>query len=151
MFRSVGVEVAWISGRPRHPAGASCIEVQLAVDTPSSLLPGSLAQSYPYADPAKPITVFYDRVLRRAEETGTPERMLLAHVLVHEITHVLERIDRHSATGIMKPQWTASDYAAMARRPLPFGEDDIYWIRRRLEQPAATSHPTAGASSPLHP
>lgn len=135
MFRSIGVEVAWVAGNPKRPAEGLALDVQLAADTPVRLLPGALARSFPYAGSDKPITVFYDRVERRAAETSTPERMLLAHVLVHEITHVLEAIDRHSATGIMKAQWTAADYAVMARQSLGFDADDVYWIRRQLHKP----------------
>jgi hypothetical protein len=147
MFRTIGVEVAWVTGKPKHPADGAWIEVQLAADTPASLLPDALAESHPYAGKAKAIIVFYDRVQRRAEESGTPERLLLAHVLVHEITHVLERIDRHSASGVMKAHWTIADYAAMACHPLGFDADDIYWIHQHLQTlAAATSRPRAGAN-----
>ena len=41
--------------------------------------------------------------------------MLLAHVLVHEITHVLEGVDRHTGQGVMKARWTEDDLALMAQ------------------------------------
>jgi hypothetical protein len=50
---------------------------------------------------------------------------VLAHVLVHEITHVLEGIDRHSATGIMKDRWDDNDYFEMRRKPLRFAQKDV--------------------------
>jgi hypothetical protein len=31
-----------------------------------------------------------------------PPTFVLAHVLVHEITHILQGIDRHSESGVMK-------------------------------------------------
>ncbi len=147
IFRSIGVEVAWVTGKPKHPTEGTAIEVQLATDTPDPLLPGALAVSHPYNPTMRTITVFYDRVQRRSQESGTPERMLLAHVLVHEITHLLEGSERHSASGVMKAHWTSADYATMARRPLGFDADDIYWIHRYLENPAATiSRPKAAAN-----
>ena len=46
------------------------------------------------------IVVFYDRVEECVRADLFPT--LLAYVLVHEITHILQEITRHSATGIMK-------------------------------------------------
>jgi hypothetical protein len=70
---------------------------------------------------------------------------LLAHVLVHEITHILQGISRHSPTGIMKGQWDYDDYFEMSRRPLPFAQKDIDLIydglkaRRARMAPAVTA------------
>ncbi|SPE38265.1 hypothetical protein SBA6_850013 [Candidatus Sulfopaludibacter sp. SbA6] len=49
------------------------------------------------------------------------------------ITHVLERTDRRSDTGVTKAHWTLTDYQAMAHKPLPFVGEDIAWIHRTLE------------------
>ncbi|SPE43396.1 exported hypothetical protein [Candidatus Sulfopaludibacter sp. SbA3] len=139
MFQAIGVEVAWLSGEPKAAPSGITVRIHLAVDTPTGVKPGALAVSRPYAGFAKEITVFYDRVRRLAEETRTPERILLAHVLAHEITHVIEQIDRHSETGLMKERWSREDYTNMARKPLPFSPDDLYWIRQRLN-PSASTH-----------
>lgn len=61
-----------------------------------------------------------------------PAVIVLAHVLVHEITHILEGIDRHSESGVMKAQWTVEDYRAMADKPLPFAAIDVDLIQRGL-------------------
>ncbi len=57
--------------------------------------------------------------------------------MAHEIRHVLERVDRHSATGVMKAHWTTSDYEEMAVRPLPFAGENVelireYWSRTQI-------------------
>jgi hypothetical protein len=57
--------------------------------------------------------------------------------MVHEITHILQRIDRHSATGVMKDRWTAGDFSAMRLRPLPFTPLDIDLIYAGLAQRSA--------------
>ena len=59
--------------------------------------------------------------------------ILLAHVLVHEITHTLQGVVRHSASGIVKAQWDAADLFEMVRQPLRFTEVDVALIRRGLE------------------
>jgi hypothetical protein len=53
---------------------------------------------------------------------------LLGYVLVHEITHNLQGIARHSKTGIMKPRWTPRDYVDMGVRQLHFERIDIELI-----------------------
>jgi hypothetical protein len=57
----------------------------------------------------------------------------LAHVLAHEITHMLQGTDRHSDSGIMKARWNSEDYFEMLRTPLSFTEADVQLIRRGLE------------------
>jgi predicted Zn-dependent protease len=63
--------------------------------------PEALANATPYAKSGRSIHVHMDRLL-----VGRDERLTTA-VLAHEITHVLERINRHSADGVMvmKDHW----------------------------------------------
>jgi hypothetical protein len=60
------------------------------------------------------------------------ENTLLAHVLVHEITHILEGIPHHSQDGVMKAHWTPQDIVRMASRPLPFDPQDVALIQYGL-------------------
>src|SRR5689334_24555228 len=46
------------------------------------------------------IVIFYDRLQRKVK--GTQISSLLAHVLAHEVTHILQGIHRHSDRGLMK-------------------------------------------------
>ena len=133
MLRGAGVTVVWHDGTPRSEASSSfLIRVALADRTTPGRDPDSLAVSYPYAGATRGITIFYDRIRRRTERDPALERALLAHVLVHEITHVLQAIDRHSETGVMKAHWNRADYAAMAHQPLPFTDEDVALIRQGL-------------------
>ena len=59
--------------------------------------------------------------------------------MVHEITHVLERIKRHSEEGVMKARWSPQDYLHMDTDPLPFAADDVRLIREGLSKRA--THP----------
>jgi hypothetical protein len=65
--------------------------------------------------------------------------MLLAHVMVHEITHILERADRHSAEGLMKASWTPDDLVKMAYKPFSFDPVDVVLIREGLANRANTA------------
>ena len=91
-------------------------------------MPGAFALARVYE--GVHITVFWDRVQRRTNSLTAG--VVLGHVLVHEITHILQGIDRHSETGVMKAGWTGKDFFQMTWKPLPFTPDDIYLIQRGL-------------------
>ena len=132
VFQRAGVEIAWRDAG-RHPSGVprTWLRIEL-VDGPSSQRPpGVLAVSYPYAGCSKSITVFLDRVRSLAHGTNR-ESALLAYVLVHEITHVIQGVNRHSPAGVMKAHWSEEDRAAIFERRLGFDEPDLWLMRRGL-------------------
>jgi hypothetical protein len=121
IFARVGIAIAW--------RGAKCpedgIRVSVQTATPGNLRPGALAYSMPYE--RVHICVFYDRIhlFGAAEEAG-----ILAYVIVHEITHILQGVATHSAEGVMKAEFTEDDRRRMARRePLEFTPLDLKLIR----------------------
>jgi hypothetical protein len=73
--------------------------------------------------------VFVDRI----EGMSTPSEVL-AHVMVHEITHLLQGFSRHSATGVMKERWTSGDFGEMRWRELALTPLDIELIYSGLAQ-----------------
>jgi hypothetical protein len=117
MFASIGVTLHLKPGRPARP-DADAIMIEFVTNTPATRLPGALAYALPYE--GVHIRIFWDRI-----EPSPSPRQLLAHVMVHEITHILQGIDRHSNAGIMKAQWTYQDYAVMKVRPLSFTPEDV--------------------------
>ncbi len=130
MFVAAGVRIEWRFGLPADLGSGSdrAIVVRMAKDIPANYLPGETAVVLLYQ--GQDITVFYDRV----KQAGVPAAMptLLAHVLVHEITHILQGINRHSDSGVMKAHWAAGDYMAMLQKPLPFTEKDVDLMHRGL-------------------
>jgi hypothetical protein len=128
MFAEVRVRIDWRIGRPSggQPERGPEIVVSFTEHTPHYYRPGRLA----YADLCEGhITVFWDRI---HDSPGAPPVVVLAHVLVHEITHILQGIDRHSESGIMKSKWTLADFRAMASEPLPFTLLDVELIQRGI-------------------
>jgi hypothetical protein len=121
IFGRIGVKIHWRQGVP--PASLKrAIGVELVAYTPQITLPGALACTVLYDYPT--IQVFYDRI-QGAEAPGR----VLAHVLAHEITHVLQGTARHSDTGIMKASWSRSDFDRMRFTTLTFTEEDVGLIR----------------------
>jgi hypothetical protein len=94
LFASIGVKIGW---REWNSCPAGAITAHLYYAPINRQTPKNLGFAEPYEGAR--IAVFLDRVENLNPEGGPH---LLAHVLVHEITHILEGINRHSATGIMK-------------------------------------------------
>jgi hypothetical protein len=130
-FAEVGVRIEWRMGRPpsTQPEREPAIVIRLAEHTPADYLPGALAFARVYE--GVHITVFWDRIERQPR--FAPPVVVLAHVLVHEITRILQGIDRHSDSGVMKSRWTAEDHRAMTSKPLPFSPLDVELIQRGLD------------------
>ncbi len=131
VFAKAGLAIDW---RPKptapEPSGV-CLRIELAEGTPDELLPGALAVSHPYGGCSTSIIVFFDRV-RSLTRGFEQESRLLAYVLVHEITHVVQGVDRHSGAGLMKAHWSAEDRQAILEGRLDFLEEDLLLIRRGL-------------------
>ncbi len=126
MFREAGVKV--------RETGSSC-GVQLLIEIENGNDYGghqsALAYAMPYKTAGTNIHVFLDRV---GQLGNRPSFVigLLAHVMVHEITHVLQLIDRPSAGGVMKASWTREDYQRMDLDRIPFATEDVELIRKGL-------------------
>jgi hypothetical protein len=139
MLASAAVALEW---HPEEDAPcrkgdqARTVMLEFARGTPDA---GHL-DAFAYASPHYRIRVLLDSVLKwSTNKTQMPA--VLAHVMTHEITHVLQGTGRHSETGVMKAHWDPQDFMRMAWKPLPFEPMDIVWIRRGLCSPASPSIP----------
>ena len=128
MFTMIGIRLDWRNGEPHRPSSERPILIELATRTPADLMHGAFAYALPYE--GVHIRVFYDRIQRAADSSLTTA--VLAHVLVHEIAHILQRITHHSDSGIMKAVWTDRDYLQM-RVGLPFAPEDVALIRLGMD------------------
>jgi hypothetical protein len=127
IYGEIGINLVW----RRESAGvdSSCVVITLAERTPDRERPGALAYALPFEGGS--VVVFDDRV--RALGWRSLTTTLLAHVFAHEIAHVLQGLDHHSGSGMMKSRWEYSDYKEMEREGLAFTHDDIEMLRRGLE------------------
>lgn len=128
MFNRIGVSIDWQPWSRKCPSEA--IVVKLAGGTPPSLKPGAFAYALPYE--GVHIQVFYDRISDTFNKSML--EIVLAHVLVHEITHILEGISRHSEHGVMKAKWYTDDLFRMKKGPLEFAPEDVALISRGLAE-----------------
>jgi hypothetical protein len=156
MFCQAGVRIVWKAGQPRSLDQARFVIVQVLSGTPEHRYAGALAYAREFE--GVHIGIFFDRLDNPHNPQATTA--LLAHVLVHEITHLLQGIDRHSSTGIMKAHWTPHDLAQMIHQPLPFEPVDIELIQKGLRRRATqiprnsgitvTTNPAAGSTIVRH-
>ena len=124
MFAGVGVHVRFRTGAPHQPAtGGQAIEIRLDSREPADREPWVLAYASPFERAGTRVHIFYSRV--SSIRGGSMTAIVLSHVLAHEITHVLERIDRHSSSGVLKARWDEDDFTAMAAHPLRFAPEDV--------------------------
>ena len=130
MFADIGVTIHW-SLRP-DDCPAQGILLRLSKSTPGDFHPGALA--YTQLHEGVSIRIFYDRIIERHDIVQV--RTLEAHVLAHEITHVLQATRRHSDRGVMKAAWDDTDFINMAGKPLAFTENDVDLIYRSLAKRA---------------
>ena len=130
MFSAIGVHLDWHHGSHgcKLPVEGT-IHISMSSGRPPDVFPGALAAAW-LNDETHHIEVFYDRVLAIGEASFVPT--LLAHVLVHEITHVIEGLNRHSENGVMKARWDETDYHSMAYEPLGFASEDIALLREKV-------------------
>ena len=130
-FASIGVGVTWKAGQSGCPAGG--VRAGFWLETPAALNPGALGRSFPQE--GSRIDVFYDRVRAAVPSPFVPS--VLAHVLMHELAHVVMGSNDHAPAGLMKARWEAAELQSMHRRPLAFDETDIPLIHRGLAERAA--------------
>ncbi|HVO98377.1 MAG TPA: hypothetical protein VMT15_09940 [Bryobacteraceae bacterium] len=128
IFKQAGVQLKWRSDASACAKGAGIV-VTVSREVPLNQPLWTLAYAQPF-DRTR-IVLFYDRVLNAAGPAVAP--LLLGHVLAHEITHVLQDCDHHSASGIMKAHWDKHDYDDMRRAPLRFTQEDLNLIDRGAE------------------
>ena len=128
IFAKIGVGVVWPHESDRRPVDArQQVEVEIHSSARENIRPQALA----YAVPSdRKVHIFYDRVMASAE--ADLRTVLLAHVLVHEITHVIEGVNWHADDGLMKAHWSHADIVGMVFRPLAFDPLDVALIHRRL-------------------
>lgn len=126
MLERVGVMLMWRRGSPMPQGNAEVVEAVLIESPPSNFKPEALAFATLGAASGTRIGIFYNRVLSGGPPDAVPS--ILAHVLVHEITHVLEGVGRHSSYGVMKARWDMDDVWKMSKL-LPFAPEDVALIR----------------------
>ena len=108
------------------------MQVTFASEVPERVPQTALARALPFAKEGVAIAVMYDRI-RWIAGRSNREAPILAHVLAHEIGHVLQQTNWHAPSGVMKAHSEGQDYYAMGRTPLKFTALDVEMIKDGLK------------------
>ena len=106
IMAQAGVQLEWHRTN-QCPSTPDTIRIDFSYQTPSTLKPKALAYAMPFE--GTHIVVFYDR-MDAFEIPHSAKSALIGYVMAHEITHILQGYAGHSATGIMKANWTYEDH-----------------------------------------
>jgi hypothetical protein len=126
IFGQAGVDTVWVlcpvfqADLRKYPA---CNQTAGATDFALRLLPRSMAEKLLESDneaigfaqdcPADEhgcvVNVFYSTVEQLASEVDAREERILAHVMAHELGHLLLGPNAHSPSGIMRGMWSRDD------------------------------------------
>jgi len=166
IYRDVGIDIAWISeaslttepdGTPESAASDRhltlvilCRDLTAEVTDDPMALGGAVGTREYRGNIAY---VYYDHVehiartfMNLSREPGTDDMfsvILLAHAMAHEMGHLLLP-HGHSATGLMRAEWDATDMRLAMDRRLNFTSEQAKLIRGQLlTQVADTPSPAS--------
>jgi tetratricopeptide (TPR) repeat protein len=140
MYARIGIRLSWRNDAPGSGAvygSPVTIQVRFTGELPDASRE-ALAYALPFGEQGVAIHVMYDRI-RWVARRSSREAPILAHVLAHEIGHVLQRTNEHAPSGVMKAHWNGQDFDAMERKPLEFTSLDVDLIKDGLNLRKARS------------
>ena len=108
------------------------IALQIVAAAPRGLKKSVLGMAQPLASTGLNIRVFGDRVRDAALRQCRPHSVVLAHVIAHEIGHVLLRDSTHTGRGLMSSVWTEYEYGWMQHALMLFTGDQSQKMRMSL-------------------
>jgi len=101
---------------------------------PPGLKRAALGMVQPLAHKGLNVRIFDDRVRDAAWRQSRPHPAVLAHVMAHEIGHVLLRSSAHSHHGLMSSVWTEHEYDWMAKALMFFTGGQSQEMRANLSR-----------------
>lgn len=131
ILRDAGISVEWRLGRADYSGAAEVIEA--VMEAPDEHYePGALASAKLGVHSGTRIEVFGNRIRNSPRDAATAN--MLGYALVHEITHIVEGVNRHSESGIMKANWDEYDRQLIRGNSLHFADEDLRMIHAWTER-----------------
>lgn len=153
IFLKTGVETEWVhcpTERGEADRFPGCRKPRLESDVILHVIPQSMesrgfsGNAFGYALqpsgglPANHAYVFFHRVEQAARKSQRTARAisqsaLLAHVVAHEIGHLILGPNSHSGRGVMRARWRQEDLQEMEIGQLVFSAEQAKSVRSRVE------------------
>jgi len=132
LFEKIGTTVQFRNSRTNQKVGAGLeLNMYIAMEAPAGMSSAALGLSHPFRQDGR-IEVFYSRI--QEYKPVECRDVVLAYILIHEITHVLEGMQRHAPTGVMKEKWDREDFKKIQAARLQFDPIDVESIREGIEK-----------------
>jgi hypothetical protein len=119
IFADAGLRVEWTETGPRFTV--HIVPIALGYRTPSSPVMGMALRNRRGAT----ARIFFNEVKELARSWDVNVSTLLAHVVAHEIGHLLLPYVPHSSTGLMKAEWDRDLVREAAAGSLTFTDAQI--------------------------
>ena len=139
-YAGLGVRLQWRLGNAKRGAAKTdCsrraieIRIEFTTDIPNGVSDTTLARTFAYNMQESRIQVLTNRFQLLHRYRPRLSGPLLGNVLAHEIAHVLQRIDRHSKSGLMRAHWSEVDHEQMQNGALKFELSDVELIHLGVE------------------
>jgi hypothetical protein len=89
-------------------------------------------------------TIYFDRVLLLAGESGIDAATLLGHAIAHELGHLLLGSNGHARHGLMRSTWSSDELRRSRPADWTFTREDVEAMRRRREAARVAVHSLRG-------
>ena len=76
-------------------------------------------------------TVFLELAEEEAAAANLPRILVLSYAAAHEVGHLLLGDEAHTPQGLMKADWEADDFQAMAQNRFHFSAEQVRELKRR--------------------
>lgn len=167
VFREIRVNTSWLDcplEAGDKSRGSPCAASETATDLIIRILPESMVSrekkfegfcgfSWPVPEGffARIASVFHSCVGRLTRDERLPEQTLLAHLMAHEIGHLLLGAGSHSPSGLMRHPWQAREIREMLRGRLNFHSTEARKIRDAIRvRKSHGGNPRDSGGGPIH-
>lgn len=149
IYSQIGVNLTWQAGSSEcGQSPRTTVKVRWAKRAPANSPPGTLAASHPFEPSESLITIYEVPLQQFLNRYANAPDIVLSYVLAHELAHVMQGLDHHSDSGIMKANWSYGEYHRMLSRNLTFTAEDVELIHIGLA--AKRSKLSTRARAPQH-
>ena len=135
IFAKVGVCIMWHAGSPpkdyRSDAGRTIFRIRWAERVPATTDASALAVARPLSPDAS-ITLYEESLRRFLNRYRDTQNLVFSYVVAHELAHLMQGLNRHSDSGILKAQWSYKDVYQMASGRLEFTAYDVQLVHEGL-------------------
>jgi hypothetical protein len=140
IFSAAGIKIRWqecAAPKCAPPESPAIIAVKINSDASPRSRRSALGVSLPGVLGGNRIGVFYSRIETVSRDTtvslGASPGEILAHVIAHEMGHLLLNWKTHSQTGVMRDPWRMVEFSLMRSRKLFFTRHETGRMRRAVQ------------------